>query len=249
LRNLTDSFPKGLNFTDKNSEKEMKRLLTFWLIGLLMSIAGSQSVTKAALHMVVGGTAAPASTLGPYTVTPFAEDSRLTYQKYNFVESPLGGNVLFQLPLEHQKVTEGWATWSHDYSGDVYCVSDKTGSIFLVTLTLPENTTSFYFYAQPKQATVNTINVMAFDGYEDMIETSQAINGNAGACYFGFYGTDSSTIHNINIYSNAAFAIGEFGISTAIPSPVPVPGAFILSNIGLCTLIKLRKHRFFKKVT
>lgn len=221
----------------------MKRILTFWLIDLLMLIAGSQSVAKAGLQTVIGGTNAPASALGPYTETPFSEDARLTFLKYNFVESPLGGNVLFQLPLEHRKVTEGWMTWSHDYSGDVYCVNDKTGSIFLVTLTMPENTTSFYFYAQPKQATVNTITACAFDG-EEIFEISKAVNGNSGACYYGFYGADGSTIKNINIYSTAAFAIGEFGISATIPAP----GAFILSNIGLCTLIKLRKHRLLKKV-
>ncbi len=227
----------------------MKRILTFCLVGLLMSIVGSQSVTKAALQGVIGGTAAPASTLGPYTVTPFTVDSRSTYQEYSFVESPLGGNVLFQLPLEHRRVSEGWPTWSHDYTGDVYRVSDKTSSVFLVTLTMPENTTSFYFYAQPEQATVNTIEAMAFDGAECDVIISQEVNGNSGACYYGFYATEGSTIYNINIYSHTtAFTIGEFGISAAVPVTVPVPGAFLLSNIGLCTLIKLRKHRFFKKI-
>lgn len=228
----------------------MKRILTFCLVGLLMSIAGSQSVTKAALHSVIGGTSAPASTLGPYTVTPFAEDSREIFQECSFVESPLGGNVLFSLPLEHRRVP-GWITWSHGYSGDVYRVSEKTSGVFYVTLTMPENTTAFYFYAQPEQATeYYTIDAMAYDGDQYDVTISQEVNGNSGACYYGFYATEGSTIYNINIYSHTtAFAIGEFGISAAVPVTVPVPGAFILSNIGLCTLIKLRKHRFFKQVS
>ncbi len=217
----------------------MKRIITFWLMGFLMSIAGSKSVTKAGLKTDICDTNAPASTLGPYKVSAFAEDMRPTYLQYTFVESPFKGNVLFSIPLEHHKISEGWMTWSHDYSGDIYWTSENDYS---VTLEMPDNTTSFYFYAQPKMAIVNTIRVSAYDGIDCVERISQEVFGNSGACYFGFYGTEGSVIDIIQIDSNAPYAIGEFGISM-----IPVPEAFVLCNIGLCALMKLRKHRIFEK--
>ena len=201
-----------------------------------MLMAGSISVAEAGLSSVIGGTSAPASTLGPYSISPFEDDSRPSNKKYLYVTSPINGDVLFDLSLEHHEVLQDWASWSHDYTGDVYWTGEGE---YLVTLTMPSGTSAFYFYAQPQNAVVNTITATAFDGV-DCIETiSQEVNGNSGACYYGFYGTEGSVIAKISIYSDARdFAIGEFGISM-----IPAPEAFLLGNIGLCTVLELRKRQ------
>ncbi|MBN2590471.1 MAG: hypothetical protein JXA96_11470 [Sedimentisphaerales bacterium] len=217
----------------------MKRILTFWVIGMLMSIIGSKSITKAGIQSVIGGTSAPASTLGPYLTLPFEDDLRPSYQQCTYVESPLSGNLDFDLPLEHREVPTNWTTWSNGYTGDIYLTNEGE---FFVSLTLPVGTSAFYFYAQPELKAENTITAIAFDGIDCIEQITQEVNGNSGACYFGFYGTNGSDIANVNISSDAAYAIGEFGISM-----IPAPEAFLLGNIGLFSLIELKRHRIFEK--
>lgn len=218
----------------------MKRILFFWVIGSIMLMAGSISVAKAGLKSVIGGISAPASTLGPYSISPFADDLRQSCKKYSFVTSPLIGDISFDLPLEHREILKDWATWSHGYTGDVYWTGEED---HLVTLTMPAGTSAFYFYAQPQNVEINTITAVAFDGADCIEQISQEVYGNSGACYYGFYGTEGSVITKIRIYSDTEdFAIGEFGISM-----IPAPEAFVLGNIGLSFVLELRRHRIFGK--
>ena len=66
----------------------MKRLIFFWVIGLNMSITALLPVSKAGLISVIGGTDAPASILGPYTMTSFADDLRPAPLDCTYVTSP-----------------------------------------------------------------------------------------------------------------------------------------------------------------
>jgi lysophospholipase L1-like esterase len=151
------------------------------------------------------GTGPPTTTLGPYTMTPLPLDPQPLFQTVGGVAGP-SGSLAFSPSLEHLRVTQGWATWSHGYLGDVYW----TRGALTATVTLPPNTSAFYLYAEPNPFAVFTITATAQDG---TTSGPIAVNGLAGARYFGFYGTGGERIASVTVTSNVDFAIGEFGIS------------------------------------
>jgi Bacterial Ig-like domain len=151
------------------------------------------------------GTAAPPATLGPYTMTPFAPDNR-DLGLVGTVPAPQG-NLLFNQQVIHRRIGQGWSSWSHGYSGDVY----GTGGATILDLIPPVNTTTaFYFYAEPNPFGVFNITATASDG-----TTSGPIQvqSQGGAKYFGFYSTDGTTLRTIRVESTEDFAVGEFGIA------------------------------------
>jgi hypothetical protein len=154
------------------------------------------------------GTAAPPATLGPYTMTPFGNDGRAD-GTVSDVPDP-AGTIGFSPSLSHTKVGVGWATWSHGYTGDVYFTSGTQ-----ITMTLPAGTKAFYFYAEPDQFQLFSVEAVAQDG-----TTSGPIDvqGNSGAQYFGFYGTGNATLSSITVTSAdpLGFAVGEFGINGGV---------------------------------
>ena len=150
------------------------------------------------------GTAAPPSALGGYLMTPFEPDS----QAHTWVDSAEGpsGDVAFYGPMYHATVGNGWATWSHGYTGDVYQSSSSNE-----TITLPQGTRAFYFYAEPDPFDYIDIVAQTADGTSsgDVI-----VNGRGGARYYGFYATGAEPLSLITISSSTDFAIGEFGIAS-----------------------------------
>jgi hypothetical protein len=160
------------------------------------------------------GTNAPPSTLGPYTMTAFGPDPQPTGTTVTGVTDP-AGTLTFSQPLVHSTVGNGWATWSHGYTGDVY--SNFDGSP--ITITLPSGTRAFYLYAEP-----NTFNVFDVTATADDGTTSGPVQvqGNSGAKYFGFYATGTPNIATITVTTTdtTGLGVGEFGISPTSP-PIP----------------------------
>jgi cell wall-associated NlpC family hydrolase len=153
------------------------------------------------------GSAAPPSTLGPYSMTPFPADPQ-SFGNVSSVAAPGSGDVTFAPDLNHLRIGQGWATWSNGYTGDVYWTNGGTSA----TMTMPLGTSAFYFYAEPNPFAVFNITATTQNG------TSSGpipVNGFSGARYFGFYTDGSTTLETISISSDADFAVGEFGISTA----------------------------------
>jgi hypothetical protein len=201
-----------------------------------MSLAISVSVANAGLVGVTGGTASPSLSLGPYNMTAFPADSQTAgYTAVSSVASPLGGSVVFNSLLLHAVTPEEWLTWSHDYDGDVYYASSTRS----ITMTMPEGTSAFYFYAQPNSFSLHTISANVNAG----IEISQDVEGYQGASYYGFYGTEGSMISSITVTCETAdFAIGEFGIAR-----IPAPSAICLGCIGMNFFMWLRRrHKFLR---
>jgi hypothetical protein len=175
-------------------------------IGLSM-VAGSQSVSAVGDIFFDGspGTSAPPRDLGPYRMTPFADDTRAVFTDVTTVPAPGGRTLRFSEAHDLREIGSGWATWSHGYDGDVY-ISPGTESEIM----MPSSVSAFYFYAEPNPFQPIAITAIADDG------TSSGpiiVDGDAGARYFGFYGLDGKRIRSIIVESPENFAIGEFGIS------------------------------------
>ncbi|MDN5848715.1 MAG: PEP-CTERM sorting domain-containing protein [Nitrococcus sp.] len=196
------------------------------LLVLSTSLALAAGQAGAAVIGVAGGTAAPAATLGLYTMTPFQDDTRPIFDDVSSVVSPLGGAVQFSIPLSHREIGSGWATWSHGYTGDVYF----TEGALSVALALPVYTAAFYFYAEPNPFDAFDITAITATGES----ITQAVAGASGASYFGFYTTGASLLSSIIVSSRVDFAIGEFGI--AARQTVPVPATLWLLGVGLAGL-------------
>ena len=139
-------------------------------------------------------------------MTAFGRDPQPTGTTVTGVTDP-AGTLTFSQPLIHSTVGNGWATWSHGYTGDVY--SNFDGSP--ITITLPSGTRAFYLYAEPNA--FNVFNVTASGPVE--------VQGDSGAKYFGFYATGTPNLASITVSTTDAsgLGIGEFGISPAATPP------------------------------
>jgi hypothetical protein len=156
------------------------------------------------------GTSAPPSTLGPYTMFPFASDSRPVSDEVSDVTLP-DGTMTFSPTVHHVRVGDGWGTWSNGYTGDVYYDLGTT-----LTMTLPAGTGAFYFYLEPVSFGTFTFEAVAQDG---TTSGPVSVAGNSGAKYFGFYGTGGAAIKTIEVTNTGAssegFAVGEFAVGSA----------------------------------
>jgi hypothetical protein len=159
------------------------------------------------------GTSAPPTSLGPYTMTKAAADSRPLDENVSNVTLP-DGTMSFSTALDHTKIGDRWATWSNGYTGDVYIDSGIT-----LTMTLPAGTLAFYFYLEP--ATISTVTMQAV-AQNGTTSGPVSFSGFSSAKYFGFYGTGGATIKTIEVTllssaNPSGFAVGEFGAgSTAL---------------------------------
>jgi subtilisin family serine protease len=181
------------------------------------------------------GTAAPPATLGGYTISPFALDSRTLFESVTDVPAPGGRTLQLDRSMGHYRIGSGWGTWSHGYTGDVYAnVVDQ------VRMTLPANTKAFYFYVEPNLQASYNVTATANDG---TTSGPIAVSGLSGAKYFGFYSEGGTTLSSITANVDAAaqgFAIGEFGIdngdTTAPTAKAPTHTFTNLSTLGTTTV-------------
>lgn len=158
------------------------------------------------------GTGAPPSTLGGYPMTAFQVDSRGIGATVSSVADP-AGTVSFSPSLRHYRVGNGWATWSHGYTGSVYFSGEAAaGQDPTIELTLPTGTKAFAFYAEPNAFSSFSVEAIASDGTSS---EPANIHGKSGARYFGFYGSSGQTLTSITITASdpRGFAVGEFSIS------------------------------------
>lgn len=167
------------------------------------------------------GTGPPPATLGPYSMTAFGPDSQPLGDGATGVSDP-AGTIGFTPTLRHDKVgatcdeISCWATWSNGYTGDVYDTTVVPGDKTQITITLPAGTKAFYFYAEPNQFAVLSVEATAQDG---TTSGPISVDGTSGAKYFGFYATGTTTLESITVTTSdtSGFAIGEFGINPAAP--------------------------------
>jgi hypothetical protein len=211
------------------SRPRERRTLVSAFVAILFCGAAS---ADAGIVGVAGGAGNPATTLGPYTMTPFAADAGPVAGYVSSLASPLGGSLSFSSSLERLSAPDDpWSgTPPNSYTGATY----YGGGVF--TLTLPSNTTAFYLYAEPgAYALPESITVTAQDGTNvtQVVETYTT-----GATYFGFYATGSDRITALTVGyvdDNGGVIIGQFAIAA---SSVPEPNTPTLTSIaGILVLI------------
>jgi hypothetical protein len=193
-----------------NMSKTLRVLLLMAALCLFASSASATIVFDGS-----PGTNAPPGTLGAYTMMPFGDDGRSLFANETTVPSPISGDVAFNTAVSHRKIGQGWGTWSHGYTGDVYYTNGATS----ITMTLPANTGAFYFYAEPNPFETYTMTAVADDG---TTSGPVNVNGASGARYFGFHVTGGMSLVTVTISSQTDFAIGEFGIAELSDQHLPV---------------------------
>lgn len=224
-------------------------------LSMLASSAG------AAITGVNGGTAAPGSTLGGYSMIQFGTDSQASDVDVTSVATPVGGSVGFSPTVEHTTIGDDWDTWSNGYTGDVYALyvdqsdvitsnvmiskaatvtPDAVAETLSLTLTLPAGTKAFYLYAEPDDTSASYAMSAVANGANTVNET---VAGEGGAGYFGFYATGINTLSTIVVSTvineeNDGMAVGEFGINS---SAVPEPSSLLLLCVGGLSLLGRRR--------
>lgn len=186
----------------------IRRLLLVLALGLL-SVVGVGVDPAGATVTFDGspGTGPPPATLGPYAMVPFGADPQPLMTNVVAVAAPGGGAVGLSPASSHRRVGNGWATWSHGYTGDVYWTNGAT----TLSMTLPAGTRAFAFYAEPNARSVFQITATTDSG---ATSGPVNVNGNAGARYFGFYATGGDALASIVVASSSDFGVGEFAIAT-----------------------------------
>ena len=222
------------------------RLLALFGAAAALSVCGPARATVTAVD---GGTAAPASTLGSYTMTSFPADTvNPLFAETTSIPTPLGSPITLSSSLEHAKIGQGWGTWSNGYTGDVYDVLDDDTTDVVTTaaatsdltdtLTLPSATGAFYLYFEPDEYASFDMTVTASDG----TTTTQDVSGLGGAAYFGFYASSGESLDTLTVSSSDVdgYAIGEFGISAT--QAVPEPTTLGLTGVAAIGLLARRRR-------
>lgn len=207
------------------------------------SIPALLMLTTPAFGLVVSlnlGTGSPPASLGGHSMVPFSDPRQLGDPVLDVAPPPgalVTGDLLFDNEVTHHRVGQGWDTWSHGYTGDVYSFDEILWNSSTLTLTLPADTKAFYLYAEPDFFGDFTFEISS-GGASEILD----ISGKGGAKGVGFY-TDDPALESLTSVvitrlspDIPGFAVGNFGINgTATLPDSPLPPAMT----GLLFLVVL----------
>jgi hypothetical protein len=160
------------------------------------------------------GTKAPPKKVGGLRMKTFPRDHRHRGMEVTTVNGPTGqitfGEAALHLVIKNKKKIGYWRTWSHNYHGDVYYVAPSA------TLSLPADTTAFYFYVEPNDPGTFKVTASTTGASSGPVK----VTGKGGARFFGFVAKAGAQLTSITVSSSdratkkspGGFAIGEFGI-------------------------------------
>ena len=200
------------------------RTLTALRRGVLASVLliAASSAQATAIVFSDLGTLAPPATIGGHAMTPFGPTGIPDGTSISSWVSPLGGSLVFDQIVDKVSIGNGWATWSHGYTGEVA----RTDSTESLSITLPASTVAFYLYVEPNSFASYDITVTAQDG--SFIQTR--VTGEAGANGFGAFDLEGGLLTSLVISGPGTngLGVGEFGIAS-----IPVPTTLLLTGLGL----------------
>jgi len=119
-----------------------------------------------------------------------------------------------------RQIGHGWTTWSGGYAGQVLANYDSS----VVTFGLLTPVSGFGFFVEPDPFALVDVTLTTSNG----LSFTQAVNGKAGAAFFGWTG---GGVNGFTITSPQDFAVGEFW--SPAPSIVPEPSAWNVMLLGL----------------
>ena len=198
---------------------------------LLLVLAATLPAQQAggAVVFVNLGTAAPPSAVGPFAVTPYAlgpQDDIPNMANTSVIPgSPIPPDTTTSFRVQKRTVGDGWASWSHGYTGPVF---------YTVPIVPPLKLTiapakAFYVYVEPATFGRPFAVVVVTDG--GGASGPVFVDTAGGATGFAFYTTAGESITSVTIDADAnadgfAFAelgLGIYGVGTPSPTPTHRP--------------------------
>ncbi len=202
-------------------------LLLLMVAGLLV-LAGAAIAAGTVRFDGSPGTGTPPAKLGGLGMEKFARDHRSRLQLVTTVSGPTG-QISFSRSAVHFVVKNKkyyWRAWSNGYRGDVYLAVHERRAAFVpatsITISLPTNTTAFYFYAEPDDPGTFKVTATASGTTSGPVK----VVGAGGAKFFGFIAKGGGHLSTVTVSTNdrkrkkhkkhkallGGFAVGEFGI-------------------------------------
>ena len=196
---------------------------------LLLVLAATLPMNRAgaAVLFVNLGTAAPPSAVGTFAVTPYnlAPQTALPNMTNTSVipGSPLPPDTTTSFPVQKRTVGDGWASWSHGYTGPVFYTVSIVPPL---TLTIAP-AKAFYVYVEPAAFGQIAVSVVTNAGGSS---GPVLVDASGGATGFGFYTTANESITSVTIdaddpqgFAFAELGLGLSGVGTPSPTPTPTP--------------------------
>ena len=189
-----------------------------------LALAAASFAANAAIVFQNLGTAAPPTTVGSYSMTPFNQAAQAAIPDFTtdvtlIPGSPVAGNLLLAPGANKRTVGVNWwagnpGAWGHGYTGPVFYVNENTS-----VLTLPASAQAFYFYVQPNQGGIWNVTATTNSGTTSgAIAVSSGPSGSANG--YAFYATAGETIQSVTItvsgVEGPGMALGEFGINGGV---------------------------------
>jgi hypothetical protein len=156
------------------------------------------------------GTSAPPSSLDGYAMSA-GSDGRATFTDVNSANVGGGRTVDFSIPMNLRRIGDGWATWSHGYTGPVYYSNGDDD----VTLSFDTGEVgAFILYIEPNQFSEFEFEITGRDASGSSVTFNTNIVGDSGAKGFGFSAPAGGHITAVRVVntdgSSGGFAVGEF---------------------------------------
>ena len=166
-----------------------------------------------------------------FNMVTVPDPSLAAFTNVTTLSSPLG-NLTFTPSVNYRKIGSGWTSWSHGYTGEVYYSNGATS----IQIDLPASIAAFDLYVEPEPFNIFNITVTAQNGTTTSL--TQPVDGNAGAKYFGFYGTGGDLIDKITVSSSVDFAVGQLRLAKPVPEPASVLGLLTIGVLGAGSVLK-----------
>lgn len=189
----------------------------------------------------LGAVALPSS-LGGYTLVAAPADARPLDDLVTAAPLAGGGELQFDVAVEHLRIDDGWYGSWPGYAGDVYFAYGMD----VLSLSLPSDVPAFTFYVQPDFR----LTPLSFTLTVGLQSLDVDLDGAGGAYGFGLVAGPGESIPLITVVDNTGlefgFAVGQFG-QAGTPAPTVADSGNLapLGVVALAALLALgrRRHR------